>query len=826
MQLFHRLLYWGWWFLYTRDIDAPEHVMNQPVDGSTLPPLPLPGGQDNAIFASVAEDFCQADESREIMQRRERVRARKAGEWMRSTRMIPDLLQVVVGISPNESYLHFLLQEHAESTWTGQYGLQWMPLVQLAQPGKSPAVRVLDRYWQLQNSSIDCVMDAVVGYSDINLAHERTLFFQMLLDMSSSVWWRQVRKHQTYPWLLAVLLDSNFPVHLKEERLNHFFATPDCCLEEGCSIPLKKKYAHMGDACLDPGSMFMKTLVCMMSSKTTNVELENNFARSSTGRSYLHGKRHFASTMSCKHLLSELKHQHLLALQRDSRSVNRKRRLAQVGATIETSNNKVRLLTDVATSIGTSSRSELHVTQQQTDRQVMAISKTMASNRNKRNSNVNGWSLCLKDCFAEQPVLPGESNGDRYNRVRQLAAARIKDPAVKSVYSDRAKAVNKDRKMNSYLNHNEQGLLRRLSSGNQMDKCSIGPWGIGDQDYPISLDNLKDKVSQRRFVHEAHSKFCKSYGGLVDDASSLESNHVLLEKFCSKLGGCYHALDRDQKHNVLKVIDVCKNLARLHRGRSAQDPAFLLLLVKPRDDLTAAGAASALSDANLMEQYDSIKAYFICQVMLNPLQLCLWQCRLMPAGGANCCEAVWCPKEFTAMLDCSVVADATSDCSQMMPKIKSMFQVAYEFKDTGFEGYNLRVIKHYDVVDLCSIHVANAAELFTSVPAPGSNAEPFDQDADPNPTTDGDDVPEIEHNGTNDDAVEHCISLLKASSMPDAGKKKRNTSNTQKTKPPSDQPRLRKTAATTKQLQSSCKMKTTSTTPGAIVDMFLFVLKG
>ena len=115
-----------------------------------------------------------------------------------------------------------------------------------------------------------------------------------------------------------MLLDPHCSATTKENLLADFFGQNMCCLESGSSQDLKTRFEAIGvQGCLELGSSFMRLMVLMFSSKTTNVQLENDFARATTSRSYLHGQRHCASTMASKHLLAELKHQHLLALDLD-----------------------------------------------------------------------------------------------------------------------------------------------------------------------------------------------------------------------------------------------------------------------------------------------------------------------------------------------------------------------------------------------------------------------------------------------------------------------------------------------------------------------------
>ena len=323
LQLFHRMLSWGWWYLYSRKHDDNWSFFYEDAcdtaDGTAFPAIDMGGDVGEESTKMDLDEFLAfGQDSREIFTRQERVRAKKAGEWISSEGMISSLARLVVGTTPNESYLHFLLKEHSEQTWTGQFGLHMIPCVQLCQPWKSPAFAILNEYWLLQTSSIRTALEILEGLPGIDWDAEETTFFQLLVDMSSCVWKRLARKHLAYPWRLAMLLDPHCSATTKENLLADFFGQNMCCLESGSSQDLKTRFEAIGvQGCLELGSSFMRLMVLMFSSKTTNVQLENDFARATTSRSYLHGQRHCASTMASKHLLAELKHQHLLALDLD-----------------------------------------------------------------------------------------------------------------------------------------------------------------------------------------------------------------------------------------------------------------------------------------------------------------------------------------------------------------------------------------------------------------------------------------------------------------------------------------------------------------------------
>lgn len=160
LMLFHRLLYQGWWYLFWRDNGSDD--LGGPDEGE-MPPLCDDDSDDDEPHRSVADLYTTADTSREDLKRTERVRAKKAGMWIKSPRMIPNLVEALICVGPNEHYMFQQMTEQTLAIWQGWQGLCNLPLVRLAQLSKSPAVRALDEYARMQASPVDVVLDVLVG---------------------------------------------------------------------------------------------------------------------------------------------------------------------------------------------------------------------------------------------------------------------------------------------------------------------------------------------------------------------------------------------------------------------------------------------------------------------------------------------------------------------------------------------------------------------------------------------------------------------------------------------------------------------------------------
>lgn len=515
VQLFHHLLSWAWWYLYSRKHDDTWEFFcsNLAADASTpntdLPAITTECNSAQEANPINADDIFVGEETRDILTRRERVRAKKAGQWIASPSMVPSLAKVIVATTPNESYLHFLLKEHSESTWTGQYGLQHIPCVSLCQPWKSPAFQALDKLWLLQTSPIDNALEVLAGWPGIDWNEEQSSLFQLLVDMSSCAWKRLARKHLYYPWKLAMVLDAECPRHVKTACLEDFFGKNMCCLEPGACQDLHKKFSEFEvDHCLSTGSDFMRAALLAFSSRTTNVQLENDFSRATSSRAYLRGKRHSASTMTCKHVLAEIKKQHLATLEMDSeakrRASKRSVRRANIfdeAFSLPVSNMLASEVTGVSSTLAPTTRSE---------GMVHLIKKKDNFKKSKESTKVNGWSCCLAWYFQE-PSRPGESRQDRYRRIRKQASDAFKDPAVKAEFREKALKMNKGFKVKQKAKESSKSdscLLDFLSADSV--HTGIGPWGIGDAEFAVGQEIIKSNLETKNFIQAKSKSFCES----------------------------------------------------------------------------------------------------------------------------------------------------------------------------------------------------------------------------------------------------------------------------------------------------------------------------
>ena len=144
-----------------------KFVTDDDDDYTLMPPLCDDDGPDTRDDPNLGCDepsVSNMPDSDDFVRRQERVRAKKAGEWIDDLpSVIANLSSALIATSGNEHYMYFLLQGQSLTTWTGQYGMQTVPLVQYSHLQSSPAVRVLDYYISIQLSQMEDASPAIVG---------------------------------------------------------------------------------------------------------------------------------------------------------------------------------------------------------------------------------------------------------------------------------------------------------------------------------------------------------------------------------------------------------------------------------------------------------------------------------------------------------------------------------------------------------------------------------------------------------------------------------------------------------------------------------------
>ena len=180
------------------------------------------------------------------------------------------------------------------------------------------------------------------------------------------------------------------------------------------------------------------------------------------------------------------------------------------------------------------------------------------------------------------------------------------------------------------------------------------------------------------------------------------------------------------------------------------------------------------------EQHDcGVLAYFVTQVTLNPLGMCLWKCNVSAIGDTEFCKDIACPKQFSATLDYVVNQNLAGDGSQVSPNIRTMHQMAFEFRADGFNRFSVRITNEYKVVALNAVEIENADAAFEFAGLHDQSALQL-----PDVAEDDDDDPRVE-------MVNQCMSILKSIDGAVEPERKQNSANSSSTRIPSDEPRAK-----------------------------------
>ena len=158
------------------------------------------------------------------------------------------------------------------------------------------------------------------GIPGFDLRAAEASLVQVIVQVQAEVWKNLVYPYQQYPWRLLRMLHSETTFDDRVGMIDTFKACGPCCLDLGFSSVLKRLWGmEPSNQLAHTNSEFLGALVLLGCSKTSNVEVETNFARATSARICNRGVRHDASTMASKHVISELAHQHNMAFQRKNR---------------------------------------------------------------------------------------------------------------------------------------------------------------------------------------------------------------------------------------------------------------------------------------------------------------------------------------------------------------------------------------------------------------------------------------------------------------------------------------------------------------------------
>ena len=118
---------------------------------------------------------------------------------------------------------------------------------------------------------------------------------------------RLVRPYQQLPLMMASIVDNSMTVDDRLDIATKISQLKPCCTEKLFATPVIACMRQAGGPNALVSGPLSIDLQSSMRGKTSNVEIELNFARAACTRASLHGRAHSIGSMVSKHVSAELK---------------------------------------------------------------------------------------------------------------------------------------------------------------------------------------------------------------------------------------------------------------------------------------------------------------------------------------------------------------------------------------------------------------------------------------------------------------------------------------------------------------------------------------
>ncbi len=156
-----------------------------------------------------------------------------------------------------------------------------------------------------------------VGLPEIQPVDYRKQRFWYTLMALGQLQHRLLKPYQRLPLKMAKLVDTSIPQHRRLDLAAAFCALDKCCLDPLFAQPVIQAARDAGGSHTLVSGTLADDLGVAMRTKTSNMEIELNFARASNARQVTRGRSDTISSMIAKHVSAEVK----LGHQRSLRSI-------------------------------------------------------------------------------------------------------------------------------------------------------------------------------------------------------------------------------------------------------------------------------------------------------------------------------------------------------------------------------------------------------------------------------------------------------------------------------------------------------------------------
>ena len=601
-----------------------------------------PASQANVTQASLQEYITACpDMDRELFKRPERVRAKKAGCWIENPYdVIRDLTIALRSIAGTEHLMFHYMKQQRLATFSGRYGADALPLVKLTVFAKSPAVQVLDLYYHVMAGSAREALPTLSGVRGIDdISENPKQFFTIVVDVQASLWKRQVLVYTRLPFSPLRVLHSSCSQIERERIIAGMKDLLDCDFDDGFTkVVLQLNNDRSPEEMANRNSFFMRQMLMLGTSKTLNSEVETNFARATSARSYMRGVQHDSSTMCAKHVLAEIAHLH--------RVQNSAKHGAKSSRNVVDNFGSVPAVCDI-----------------------QGNARQPAPTQHGVSQKTTSWFLFRDSRLAKRPALIGETKEERRLRIVQEASHDYHQQAYAGEienYRQEAQRKNKqwaqerkdarasnresDKKSDKPQPLRSIGqLLDRGASNRQALANTEGgaqslanlrdhaTWGIPDKKWPVSEQIVASQCQKPAFIKNSHNDWIGNHSRIVKNQDNSKVPPKPQMTFCMKLGGCYHKLTDTQKRCVLIALEHFRNIVKAVQPLGKYGELPLVVFAPP-----------ALSSGSSTSQAPTASVFLLCQPMFRPKDICFWACELFPKVGAAMNPGFSCPSAFSA----------------------------------------------------------------------------------------------------------------------------------------------------------------------------------
>jgi hypothetical protein len=152
-----------------------------------------------------SDRFCLPEEDLHL--RDLRARSKKGTDFIDNPESVPRLSAALLATAPQEAFMHSQFEEQKHKCWEGRKGPGELPLVKLAVPWKSPAVKAVSQVLRIMTTDPEVFLRAMTGSKHHSEVIE--LNFDCMVESASTLWLRTVLPYRKYPWLHALVLDPD-----------------------------------------------------------------------------------------------------------------------------------------------------------------------------------------------------------------------------------------------------------------------------------------------------------------------------------------------------------------------------------------------------------------------------------------------------------------------------------------------------------------------------------------------------------------------------------------------------------------------------------------